>query len=44
MEMGASMMGTGERTVDTDKVLSSGRVALLISESSGTIVDMAREG
>ena len=42
--MGASMMGTGERTEDTDKVLSSGQVVLLISESSGTIVDMVKEG
>ena len=42
--MGAFMMGTGERTEDTDKVLSSGRVELLISVSSGTIVDMARVG
>ena len=42
--MGASMMGTGEQTEDMDKVLSSGQVVLLISESSGTIVGMARAG
>ena len=42
--MGASMMGTGERTEDMDKALSSGRVVLLISVSSGTIAGMARAG
>ena len=44
MEMGASMMGTGERIADMGRVHSNGQVVLLISENLGTIVDMVKDG